>query len=175
TGIAGFAFGETPEDAASRCEAAGQAWRNGKVSEENGNSLASGNTTRSSNPGCSGPATSLGIEARVDLEFCEGHACSITLEHVPRSLWSRSSVSLKSKLESKYGPAQESKGLVPQHCRSEQAFTRCLESQQLALSYAWRWAGGESIVMSVGKPSESGTTAIRLVYRRLPGANESAL
>ncbi|HKO52452.1 MAG TPA: hypothetical protein VJV79_32315 [Polyangiaceae bacterium] len=180
TGIAGFAFGETPEDAASRCEAAGQAWRTGKPKDSGigtslANESASGSANSNGKPGCSGPAASLGIAASVDLEFCEGRACSITLEHVPRTLWSRSSVSLKSKLESKYGPAQESRGIVPEHCRSEEAFTRCLESQQLALSYTWRWAGGESIVMSVGKPKESGIKAIRLVYRRLPGANVSAL
>jgi hypothetical protein len=175
TGIAGFDFGETPEGAASRCEAAGQTWRNG--SEKDGNSLGNGNGNGNGNgkPGCSGPAASLGIAASVDLQFCEGRTCSITLEHVPRTRWSRSSVLLKSKLESKYGPAHESSGIVPEHCRGEEAFMRCLESQQLALNYTWRWAGGESIVMSVGKPNESGTASIRLVYSRLPGANVSAL
>jgi len=188
TGGAGFEFGDTPEDAASRCEAAGQAWRNGDATEngkgnrlatENGGDAAtengSGNVNSNGKAGCSGPASSLGIAASVDLEFCEGRACSIALEHVPRSDWSRSSVMLKAKLETKYGPAQESSGIVPEHCRSEHAFTRCLESQQVALRYTWRWTGGESIVMSVGKPNESESTAIRLVYRHLGGAKASAL
>jgi hypothetical protein len=178
TGGAGFDFGVTPEDAASRCEAAGQTWRDGNA-RESGDGLAteksSGNANHDDRPGCSGPATSLGIAASVDLEFCEGRTCSITLEHVPRTDWSRSSVQLKAKLETKYGPAQESSGIVPEQCRSEQAFSRCLESQQVSLRYTWRWTGGESIVMSVGKPNESESTAIRLVYRRLGGANVSAL
>jgi len=167
TGAAGFDFGETPESVASRCEAAGQAWREGNATASN-----RGDKGR---PGCSGAATALGIPARVDFEFCDGRACSITLEHVPPSNWSRSLVSLKAKLETKYGSAHESSGIVPEWCRSETAFKGCLESQQVALRYTWRWAGGESIEMSVGKRSEADNSAVRLVYRRLGGANVSAL
>lgn len=159
SGAAGFEFGETPEAAARRCEAAGQAW----VS-------ANGRAT------CSGAAAPLGIPARVDLEFCDGRACAISVEHVPEATWSRSSVSLKANLETKYGPAQESSGSVPERCRTEDAFTQCLASRQVALRYAWRWAGGESLEMSVGKPTPARSAAIRIVYRRPAGAaNLSAL
>jgi len=162
-GAAGFDFGETPEDVARRCEAAGKAWRG----------ASSDNATQQS--GCSGPAASLGIEASVDVAFCGGRACVITVDHVPSGNWSRSAVTLKGKLETKYGPAQESSGSVSEHCRSEQDFARCLEAQKVALQYKWTWAGGESIEMTVGKTNPSEHPTIRLVYRRLAGASLSAL
>jgi hypothetical protein len=159
SGAAGFLFGETPEMAAQRCEAAGQTWRS-----DAGNSA------------CSGPAASLGIAARVALQFCDGRTCSIMIEHVPSTNWSQSSVSLKANLQAKYGLAQESNGNVPEACRSERAFMRCLESRQVRLSYTWRWAGGESLDMSVGKADDRESAAIRLVYRRpANAANASAL
>ena len=162
-GVAGFEFGETLEAVARRCEAAGETWR--------GSSDKAGDKS-----GCSGPATSLGIDdASVDVTFCRGRACMITVDHVPRGYWSRSAVALKADLETKYGPAQESSGGVPEHCRSEQDFTRCLEAQQVALQYRWRWAGGESIEMVVGKTKPTDRAAIRLVYRRVANANLSAL
>ncbi len=158
-GAAGFVFGETREATAQRCEAAGQTW------------VSDGPQGR-----CSGPAASLGIAASVELEFCEARACSIRIEHVPRSNWSESSVSLKANLQTKYGPAQESSGSVPEGCRSERAFAHCLESRQVRLSYTWRWAGGESLDMSVGKSDDRDSAAIRLVYRRPAGAaNASSL
>ncbi|MFZ5897083.1 MAG: hypothetical protein ACOY0T_38855 [Myxococcota bacterium] len=185
TGAAGFHFGETPEDLARRCEAAGQAWRNGSSGvTNNGNVTNTGSIATVDNrasvgntkSGCSGPAAALGIAASVDIGFCDGRACSITLEHVPRANWSRSSVSLKASLEAKYGPVQESSGSVPEECRSEQALKRCLESRHLALRYIWRWATGESIEMTVGKPTERESAAIRVLYRRPVGAaNVSAL
>jgi hypothetical protein len=54
---------------------------------------------------------------------------------------------------------------------------RCAaESRQVTLRYTWRWAGGESLEMSVGKPTDAESAAIRLVYRRPDGAaNVSAL
>jgi hypothetical protein len=82
---------------------------------------------------------------------------------------------LKANLETKYGPAQASNGSVPEHCRTEQDFKRCLEAQQVALQYRWTWAGGESIEMAVGKTKPTDHVTIRLVYRRLAGANLSAL
>ncbi|HET9934382.1 MAG TPA: hypothetical protein VFQ35_26950 [Polyangiaceae bacterium] len=161
TGAAGFAFGASPEEAAKGCESAGYAWRSG------GEGAPSG---------CSGPAALLGISANVNIRFCEGHTCAITVEHVPRSHWMQGSVSLKANLESKYGPAQESSGIIPEQCRSERGLTRCLESRALTLRYVWRWASGESLEMSVGKPSEAAISAIRLEYRRVAGAaNLSAL
>jgi hypothetical protein len=162
-GAAGFAFGETLEAVARRCEAVGETWRGG----------SSGNPADTS--GCSGPAASIGIEASVDVGFCGGRACTITVEHVPRGYWSRSAVALKANLETKYGPAQESSGTVPEQCRSEQDFMRCLEAQQVALQYKWTWAGGESIEMTVGKPNPADHATIRLVYRRLVNANLLAL
>jgi hypothetical protein len=161
-GAAGFYFGETLEDVARRCEAAGETWRGGR----------SDNTTDKS--GCSGPAMSFGIEASVGFTFCGGRACTITVDHVPRGYWSRSAVTLKANLEAKYGPAQESKGSVPEQCRSEQDFTRCVEAQQVVLQYKWTWAGGESIEMTVGKTEPTDHATIRLVYR-LASANLLAL
>ncbi|HET9953477.1 MAG TPA: hypothetical protein VFQ61_03175 [Polyangiaceae bacterium] len=157
TGAAGFAFGETQEEVAHHCEAAGQTWRS---------------DTRA----CSGPAAPLGIPANVAVEFCEGRVCSIALEHFPHANWSRASVSLKANLESKYGAAQRSDGSVPAQCRSERAFTRCLQSRRVSLRYVWQWAGGESIEMNVGKRNETDLAAIRLFYRRpADSANLSAL
>ncbi len=159
TGAAGFVFGETPEAAAQRCESAGQSW------------ASDGHAGR-----CSGPAAPLGIAASVELEFCEERACSIRIEHVPRTHWSQSSVSLKANLQTKYGPAHESSGGVPEGCRNERAFVQCLQSRRLRLSYGWRWAGGESLDMSVGKSDDRESAAIRLIYRRpASAANASAL
>ncbi|MGE5783587.1 MAG: hypothetical protein ACM3ZE_03320 [Myxococcales bacterium] len=162
-GAAGFEFGENPEDAARRCQVAGQTWR-----DDSGDKAVD-------TPGCSGPATPLGMDASVAVSFCSGRVCSITVDHVPRANWKRSAVALKANLEAKYGISQESSGSVPEDCRSEQAFTRCLESQQVLLQYKWTWNSGESIEMIVGKLNEADNTAIRLVYRRLAGANQSAL
>jgi hypothetical protein len=158
-GAAGFEFGESPEDAARRCEEAGQTWRD----------------SGDDKPGCSGPASPLGIDASVTVSFCNERLCSITVEHVPPSNWSRSAVALKANLQAKYGLVQESSGGVPKNCRREHALTRCLESQQVVLQYKWAWASGESLEMSVGKPKETDHSAIRLVYRRVGGANPSAL
>ena len=162
-GVAGFDFGETREDVARRCEAAGETWRPG--SSDNAEDKS----------GCSGTAASLGIEASVDVGFCGERACTITVDHVPRGDWSRSAVTLKANLETKYGPAQESSGRVPEHCRSEEQFTRCLAAEQVALQYKWTWAGGESIEMTVGKTKPTDRATIRLVYRRIASANLSAL
>ena len=82
---------------------------------------------------------------------------------------------MKAKLETKYGPAQESSGSLPEHCRGERDFTRCLETEQVALHYRWAWAGGESIEMTVGKANPADHATIRLVYRGLRGASLSAL
>ena len=62
-----------------------------------------GGGSNEGNPGCSGPAASLGISARVGIGFCEGRACSIVIEHVPRANWSGVTLSLKATLEAKYG------------------------------------------------------------------------
>lgn len=162
TGAAGFKFGESRADAAHSCEAAGYEWRD--------------EIDQTDKPGCTGAAESLGIDANVNVEFCDGRACAITVEHVPHDKWSQSSVSLKANLESKYGPAQESSSSVPEECRADAAFTRCLEARRLTLRYTWRWAGGESLEMSVGKPRDNVSAAIRLVYRRPAGtADLSAL
>lgn len=158
-GAAGFEFGENPEDVARKCQVAGQ------TSRQDGVNRAS----------CSGPATPLGMDASVAVSFCSGRACSITVDHVPRANWRRSAVALKANLEAKYGMSQASSGSVPEDCRSEQAFARCLESQQVLLQYKWTWTSGETIEMIVGKPAEADNSAIRLVYRRLVGANQSAL
>jgi hypothetical protein len=162
-GAAGFEFGETAEEAGHRCEAAGRTWR------------TAGSPDATTKAGCSGPVASLGIDASVDVGFCAGRVCSIALQHVPRSHFIRTSIALKANIETKYGSAQDSSGKVPEHCRSEQAFTHCLESQQVALHYSWTWKSGESIEMSVGKPYGAEHTAIRLVYRNLSGVNVSAL
>ena len=162
-GVAGFDFGETVEEVTRRCEAAGETWRGGSRDGVDGTS------------GCSGPAAPLGIEATVDVAFCSGRACTITVDHVPHGFWSRSAVTLKADLETKYGPAQESSGTVPEHCRSERDFRRCVEAQQVALLYKWTWAGGETIEMTVGKTPPAGHATIRLIYRRSSGANLSAL
>lgn len=163
TGAAGFDFGETLQDAARRCEAAGETWRGSSADNP------------ANKPGCSGPAAWLGIKASVDLAFCGGRACAITLDHVPSGSWSRSAVALKAMLETKYGSAQKSSGTVPEHCRGEQEFARCLETEQVALQYEWTWADGESIEMTVGKTESTGHAAIRLVYRDLAGAARMAL
>jgi hypothetical protein len=163
TGAAGFDFGETPEDAARRCQAAGETWRGG------------GGDNPTDNPGCSGPAASLGIKASVDLAFCGGRACVIALDDVPSGSWSQSAVALKDKLETKYGSARKSSGIIPEHCRSEQGFARCLETEEVTLQYEWTWPGGKSIDMTVGKTKSTGHAMIRLVYRDPAGAAQTAL
>jgi hypothetical protein len=149
TGAAGFDFGQTPEDAAHRCSAAGESWQ--------------GSGARYV---CSGSAAPLGIAATIGLVFCGGHLCSISVRHVPAADFNVSAVSLKQNLTTKYGPARESHGTVPESCRGPESFARCAEARRVVLNYAWRWPGGESIAMSVGKLNEREPAAIRLLYRR---------
>ena len=92
--------------------------------------------------------------------------------HADGEIWGETLWDLRNVLGS---ATTESSGTVPEHCRSEQDFMRCLEAQQVALQYKWTWAGGESIEMTVGKPKPTDHATIRLVYRRSASANLSAL
>ena len=88
----------------------------------------------------------------------------MTLELRPNGTWSQNVVSLKAKLEGKYGAAEAATRGIPSDCRSEDAFKRCLDSQKLELKYSWRWAGGEAVKMTVGKAATTDTSTIRLFY-----------
>jgi hypothetical protein len=149
TGAAGFDFGVGRAEAQRRCEAAGREWSHGD-----------GVST------CSGPAAELGMTARVHLNFCGDRACRVMIEQQPPRDWASRAVSLKTQLESKYGPPQSSNSSVPKACRAEDAFVRCLEQDTLHLSYKWRWASGEALELEVGKPSPKQNASIRLLYSR---------
>jgi hypothetical protein len=147
-GAGGFEFGKTREDTQRRCEEAGYAWS--QLEPQLGR--------------CSGTAAPLGFEATTAVRFCAGRACGVTLEHRPNASWSRNVVALKANLTSKYGPTEAATRGIPSACRTEGAFRSCLESQQLELSYSWRWATGERVTMAVGKSAPDATSSIRLVY-----------
>ncbi|HVY26251.1 MAG TPA: hypothetical protein VHB79_06845 [Polyangiaceae bacterium] len=148
-GAAGFEFGLSSEESQKRCEAAGYEWT----------SVAEGGN-------CSGPAAKLGMAVDVDLAFCGGRTCGITIEHRPSDRWATRAVRLKSQLESKYGPAQNTSGRIPETCRSEDSFSQCLKTGSLQLSYAWQWSSGETLELSIGKPTKAEEPAIRLLYSR---------
>jgi hypothetical protein len=148
TGAAGFEFGSSLDEAQRRCEAAGNTW----------------STPQPDIGSCSGTAVQLGIPATVSLRFCAERACSIAIEHRPRAGWSREVVTLKAKLEGKYGAADAETRGIPSKCRSEADFTHCLDSRELKLEYSWRWGTGETVSMTVGKASPNASSAIRLVY-----------
>ena len=146
---AGFDFGLSSEESQQRCEAAGREW-----------------TTVADGGRCSGPAADLGMSARVSVGFCENRACRIAIEHEPVDDWATRAVRLKTQLESKYGPAQNTSGLIPETCRTNQSFKQCLKTDLVRLSYGWRWSSGVSLELSVGKPAPDAEPAIRLVYSR---------
>lgn len=148
-GAAGFEFGLSSEESQKRCEAAGYAWT----------SVAEGGN-------CSGPAAKLGMTADVDLAFCGGRTCGITIAHRPSDRWATRAVRLKAQLESKYGPAQNTSGRIPESCRSDDSFSECLKTGSLQLSYDWRWSSGETLQLAIGKPTKEEEPAIRLLYSR---------
>lgn len=158
-GAAGFEFGLSSEESQKRCEAAGQAWT----------SVAAGGH-------CSGAAAQLGMTADVDIAFCEGRTCSITIEHRPADRWATRAVRLKAQLESKYGPAQNTSGTIPESCRSDEGFSQCVKTGSLQLSYAWQWSSGATLELAIGKPSAGEEAAIQLRYAQpKPAANLSNL
>lgn len=149
-GAAGFEFGMSAGTARERCEITGNQW-----AAPNG-----------APPTCSGAAAPLGVPATVALRFCNDRTCSITIEHRPSAGWSSNVVSIKGKLESKYGAPQSLSRGIPERCRADAAFARCLETRELELRFTWRWPSGETVDMSVGKPTPAAPAAIRLVYTR---------
>jgi hypothetical protein len=157
-GAAGFDFGLSLDVAQQRCEAAGQAW----------------DATIPELPTCSGPATPVGPRAAVGLRVCEARVCGIFLELRPTKAWSSEVVSLKAKLDAKYGAAEEGTRGIPVQCRSDAQFQRCLQTEELALRYVWRWTSGETLELFIGKGVD-GEPAIRLAYGASPGADISAL
>lgn len=158
-GAAGFDFGVTAAEAQRLCEAAGHQWSHAEDHDS-----------------CSGPAAELGMTMRVDLTFCDDRACRITLAQALDKGPAAQAIRLKTQLESKYGTPHSTSGSVPEACRSEAQFARCLEQDTLHLSYKWQWSSGEGIELDVGKPAPSTAPAIRLRYSRPKGtANLSAL
>jgi hypothetical protein len=152
TGAAGFDFGVTSEEAQRRCEIAGREW-----------------STGAEGASCSGAAAELFMSANVQLGFCDGRTCRITVEHHPAGGWAARSVQLKAQLEAKYGSPASTSGSIPGRCRSGGAFVSCLETDALHLSYKWQWATGEALELEVGKPAPSLPPAIRLRYSRPRG------
>ncbi len=158
-GAAGFDFGLLRAEAQQRCESAERQW----------SQMPDGNN-------CSGPAAELGIAAKVHLAFCDDRVCAITIEHHPSSHWAARTVQLKTQLEAKYGEPQSGSGSIPEDCRSNEAFARCLRVAALHLSYKWQWPSGEAIELDVGQPAPRAEDAIRLLYSRPSGsANPLAL
>jgi hypothetical protein len=159
TGAAGFDFGLSPDAARERCEAAGNHWDDGTAELST----------------CSGAAADLGLSSRVAVGFCAARACRILIESHPERDWSKEVVSLKAKLEAKYGPAGAETRGIPSTCRSEAGFMQCLATRRLSLRYSWSWASGESLQMLVGKGDGAAEPGIRLVYSRAGRANVGAL
>lgn len=148
-GAAGFEFGLSSEQSQQRCEAAGRAW---SLASEGGR--------------CSGTAADIGTSAQVGVGFCEGQACTITVEQRPADRWATRAVRLKAQLESKYGVAQSNSGRIPEDCRSDSSFGDCLQTRDLRLSYGWRWSSGETLSLEIGKAENETEPAIRLRYSR---------
>jgi hypothetical protein len=148
-GAAGFDFGLSSEESQLRCEAAGLEW-----------------TTVAESGHCSGPAAELGMAARVNLGFCENRACTITIEPAKVDRLATRAVRLKTQLEAKYGPAQDTSGRIPETCRTNASFEQCLQTGVLHLSYGWHWSSGESLELSVGKSAPDLEPALELVYSR---------
>jgi hypothetical protein len=85
-------------------------------------------------------------------------------------------VRLKSQLESKYGPAQNTSGTIPESCRTDESFGQCVKAGSLQLSYAWQWSSGATLELAISKPSPDEAAAIRLRYAQpKPAANLSNL
>jgi hypothetical protein len=153
-GAAGFDFGLSVEQSEQRCSAAKRAWTR----------------TDDAVGVCSGPAADIGSDGRVSLSFCDGAACGIVVEQHPLQAWAKRAISLKKRLESKYGLAQSRSGRVSDACRGEAEFVECLRTNALHLSYGWQWSTGESLRLEIGKPSQEAEPAVRLIYACSKGA-----
>lgn len=149
-GAAGFDFGVAPADIKKACEGAGKSWR----SNNNESGI------------CSGPATDIGFDATVRIDFCQEESCVIGLEHRPPSNWLATFNDVKQQLAKRHGtPAlMPSKG-IPEKCREEAQFAQCLEADGLRQMYRWEWPTRQQVTLTIGKPEEgAGPAAIRIMY-----------
>lgn len=154
TGAAGFGFWATPSEIKKACEDAGKTW-----------------TSDSSDVGtCSGPAADVGFDATVRIAFCRNRSCVIDLEHRPESNWLSVFDDLKRKLAQKYGtPVSIPATGIPDKCRKEEQFAKCLEVDGMRQKYRWGWPNRQQVVLTVGRPEdEPGPVAIRINYVASP-------
>jgi len=147
--VAGFDFGKEVAAIQQACEGAGRT-----------------RTSVSAKVGtCSGPAVDLGFEAEAQVTFCRDKSCALTLVHQPAANWIGTLRGLKQKLAEKYGvPVMNTEG-IPDGCRQESQFVKCLEDATLRVNFKWDWGDGNRIEFTVGKPYDAeGPSAIRVTY-----------
>ncbi len=150
TGAAGFDFAAAPTGVRQACEGAGKTWTS--VNNVSGT--------------CSGPATSVGFDATVRVDFCNKKSCVITLEYRPKSNWLAAYNDVKQKLAKELGTptAMPTKG-IPEHCGQEEKFEQCLEAGELRQEFRWQWPTRQQVTFTVGKPENgAGPAAIRVQY-----------
>lgn len=133
--VAGFAFGESADDAQSTCEGANETW-----AEADGGGR------------CSGTATGVGFEAEVLVTFVKRHLAGIELVAKPSTdapgvLMGR----IKRGLVDKYGePEEVQRG--PKECAN--AVAACRKDGRLLTVWRWALLGGRTIELSVaGSPN----------------------
>ena len=151
-GAGGFAFGEPPGAAQSRCNAAGHQW-----------------TADATSATCSGTPADVGIPASARLGFCNGSVCRVDLltEAGTDDIRHRFD-NIKHIVEMRHGPATKDSSVVPDVCAART--DPCIRSGQASLRVEWRWQTGHSIVMQV----LTSTGFILQVSYRSPLAQDSS-
>ncbi len=157
TGLGGFAFAMTADEARAACQASGHSW-----------------TESSEFATCSAPARSLGLEGDIKMQRCGTQFCQFLLTApVEDHEIVRTVAELKAALEGEYGPPHLDTSAVPQSCGSTLA--ECVREQRAYLEYTWKFREGDEMIRlrlgkrrTPGQPAVDTDTDLRLLYKRNP-------
>lgn len=150
-GAAGFQFGASAADLEAVCTAADEQWK-----------AAGAEAT------CSGAASNVGFSPVVELRFCEGTACVVTLSAAATAAtWKDRLKFLRERLVENYGEPSKRKTSVPTDCKDD--IYECLSDRTAHVSFEWTWPDGHFVHLSVGAAPEE-RPRIRVVYANPSGA-----
>lgn len=156
TGMGGFEFSMSADEAKAACQASGHSWKESRK-------YAS----------CSGLPRPIGIAGEIKLQRCGAGFCQMLLTApVDEHRIIDQVGELKGALEQQYGEVSLQKTAVPQSCHSN--LPSCLKEQHAHLEYLWRFRTGEAIKLRLGKrrlpgrPVTGADLNVRLLYTRNP-------
>lgn len=148
TGLAGFTFGMTQQEAEEACEGAGHSYER--------------NAGRAHKARCSGTAEDPGFASAAELRFCDGALCRVRLRDV-EDLKARIA-DLRGALEQRYGKPAKARVGVEAGCEETKPGA-CLD-----VDYEWGFPSGHRIRLHVDR--RRSPVAVRLEYqapREAPG------